>query len=217
MYTLILALAPVLIILFYIYFRDKYEKEPLGLLLRALLTGAFITLPIILTEQWLHTRGNHHQGYMAAAYQAFIIAALTEETFKFAGLFLLVWRHRAFNEKFDGIVYGVFVSLGFAAVENILYVYEFGHEVAYSRALTAVPAHAVFGIVMGYYLSMARFSKKMRFYFLLQALLIPILLHGIYDFILMTEHQWLLLVFIPYLIYLWRTGFRRMRELSVNQ
>jgi len=124
--------------------------------------------------------------------------------------------HKEFDEKYDGIVYAVFVSLGFALVENIMYVFQYGHEVAYSRAITAVPVHAILGITMGYYFSLAKFFKKRRTVNFLTALLMPILLHGIYDFILMSQHQMYLLIFIPFLYYLWRSGFKKMKELSDN-
>ncbi len=134
--------------------------------------------------------------------------------FKFLFLFLLAWKSRSFNEKFDGIVYAVFVSLGFAAVENILYVIDGGSQVGFIRALTAVPGHALFGIAMGYHLGIARMYAEIRRRHLLYALLVPVILHGIYDFILMSGHPYLLLLFGLYLAYLWYGGFRQMKVLS---
>lgn len=216
MNLLVLALAPILIILFYIYIRDKYNKEPLGMLLKSLIAGMFITLPVVFTESGLHSLYFSDNPYASAGYSAFIVAGLTEEFFKFLALYFLIWKSRHFDEKFDGIVYGVFVSLGFAAVENVMYVYQLGHSAGFTRALTAVPAHAIFGVIMGYYFSRARFGRANRQYYLMLALFVPVMLHGIYNFILMTGHRYMLLAFIPYLIYLWRTGFRRMREMSVK-
>jgi RsiW-degrading membrane proteinase PrsW (M82 family) len=213
---LLLASAPVIIILVYVYIRDKYQKEPAGLLFKTLLVGALTTIPILLVETWLSKFMVYFSGLHAAAYNAFVVAAFTEEFFKFAALYYLIWRHKEFDEKYDGIVYAVFVSLGFALVENIMYVFQYGHEVAYARALTAVPVHAILGITMGYYFSLAKFYKKRRTVNFLTALLMPILLHGIYDFILMSQHQMFLLIFIPFLYYLWRSGFKKMKELSDN-
>ena len=210
----LLASAPVIIILVYVYIRDKYEREPLGLLLKVLLAGALTTIPILLVETWLSKFMVYFSGLQAAAYNAFVVAAFTEEFFKFAALYYIIWRHKEFDEKYDGIVYAVFVSLGFALVENIMYVFQYGHEVAYARALTAVPVHAILGITMGYYFSLAKFYKKRRIVNFITALLMPILLHGIYDFILMSQHQMYLLIFIPFLFYLWRSGFKKMKELS---
>lgn len=214
MNLLLLASAPVVIILIYVYIRDKYEKEPLGLLFKTLLAGALTTIPIMLVGIWLSEFLIYFTGLHAAAYTAFVVAGLNEEFFKFAALVFLIWRNKEFDEKFDGIVYAVFVSLGFALVENIMYVDRYGQEVAFIRALTAVPVHAALGITMGYYFSLAKFLQKRRTINFLTALLMPVLLHGIYDFILMSQHEMYLLIFIPFLLYLLRSGFKKMNELS---
>ncbi|MBN1338132.1 MAG: PrsW family intramembrane metalloprotease [Bacteroidales bacterium] len=211
---IIIALAPVLIILFYVYIRDKYNREPLGLLIKTLFVGGLAVIPVVYMESYLGKSFDTGSYLLAAAWNGFVVAAFTEESFKFIALYILIWNNRNFDEKFDGIVYAVFVSLGFAAVENIFYVFEYGHSAGFSRALTAVPAHAVFGVVMGYYFARAKFEKSNSALNFLKALFVPVFLHGLYDFILMTEHNLLLIAFIPFLIYLWRTGFRRMRELK---
>ncbi len=216
MNLLVIALAPVLIILIYVYVRDKYEKEPIGLLIKALLAGAFAVVPIMFVEGILSAYGSRFTGYTSVAYTAFVVAAFTEELFKFIALYLVIWKSKEFNEKFDGIVYAVFVSLGFAAVENVMYVFQYGHGAGISRALTAVPGHALFGVAMGYYFGLAKLSQKNKTKNFILALIVPIGLHGLYDFILMTQHQYLLLAFIPFLYYLWRGGFKRMKEHSDN-
>lgn len=213
MNLLILSLAPVLIIAGYIYFRDKYEKEPLRLLVIALLAGALTVIPILFVERFLSTFTDYFYGLMAAAWKAFVVAAFTEELFKFLALYLLIWKSREFNDKYDGIVYSVFISLGFAAVENVLYVFGNGYGTGIMRAFTAVPAHAIFGITMGFYFGMARFYTKKEDHLKRKALLIPVLLHGIYDFILFTGIDWLSIVFIGFLIYLYYSGLKRVREL----
>lgn len=218
MELLILALAPVFIILIYIYIRDKYEKEPLSLLVKALLLGVLIVVPVFFVEKFLQAAGANLSGYSKIAYVAFIVAAFTEEIFKFAALYYLIWKNKAFNEKIDGIVYAVFISLGFAAVENVVYVYKYGQSAAVLRALTAVPGHALFGVAMGYYLGLAKMSriKKKKTKNLLLAILVPIGLHGMYDFILMSEHKYLMVAFIPFLYYMWKSGFKRIKEHSDN-
>jgi RsiW-degrading membrane proteinase PrsW (M82 family) len=208
------SLAPVFIIAIYVYFRDKYEKEPLGLLLTALAAGALVVIPIIFVERYLMSIMPSMGKVGTAAYQAFLVAGTTEELFKYLALLLLIWRSPSFNEQFDGIVYAVFVSLGFAAVENVMYVMEGGYQTAVLRAVTAVPAHALFGVTMGYYLGIARRYRELRRDYIRRALIIPILLHGIYDFILMVQVGWLLLGFIPFLGYLYVAGVRRMKKLS---
>lgn len=211
---LLASLAPVFIILFYIYFRDKYEKEPLRMLVKAILAGILVVLPVIFVERLLMGLDPSSGRVAGAAYRAFVVAGSTEELFKFAALYLLVWKSPSFNEKFDGIVYAVFVSLGFAGVENVLYVMESGMQTALVRSLTAVPAHAIFGVTMGYYLGIARMYKEVRSTYLPRAILVPIVLHGIYDFILMVEIGWLLLFFIPYVIVLYFMAHKKMKVLS---
>lgn len=214
MNLIIIALVPVFIIALYIYIRDKYEREPIRLLLISLVFGCIITIPVVFVEEFLLNLGQGFTGLSSAAWNGFVVAAFTEELFKFIALYLLIWRNRHFNEKFDGIVYASFISLGFGGIENILYVTDGGMSVGITRAFTAVPAHALFGVIMGYQFGLARFYPGERSRRLLLALLIPILLHGIYDFILMSGHQFLLFAFLPFLIFLWLFGFRRIRQLS---
>jgi len=214
MAILLASLAPVFIILLYIYFRDKYEKEPLRMLVKALLGGVLIILPVIFVERWLSSISPFSEKVGAAAWHAFVVAGSTEEVFKYLALYLLIWKSPSFNEKFDGIVYAVFVSLGFAAVENVMYVMDGGLQTAAIRAVTAVPAHAIFGVTMGYYLGIAHMYEELRKHYLLRAIAIPILLHGIYDFILMVEIGWLLILFIPYVVLLYVMGIKKMNVLS---
>lgn len=215
MTVLIVALAPVVIILFYVYFRDKYEKEPVGLLLKALLAGAFIVLPIILVERVISYFNPGIPGTVLYGFwNAFAVAGFTEELFKFAALYLLIWRNPNFNEKFDGIVYAVFVSLGFAAVENVMYVVNSGMQTALMRAWTAVPIHAILGVTMGYYFGIAHMYPEIRRTFLLRSISVPVLLHGFYDFILMSGLPWLLSLFLPFVIYMYYSGLKRMKIIS---
>jgi RsiW-degrading membrane proteinase PrsW (M82 family) len=214
MNLILIALAPVFVIAFYIWMRDKYEREPFKQLILALVGGCLITIPVIFVERWLGAPLEYLSGYAVAAWNAFVVAAFTEEIFKFMALMILFWNNPNFNEKFDGIVYASFIGLGFAGVENILYVTDGGAGVGLIRAFTAVPAHALFGVVMGYQLGLAKFYPQEKFRRFFLALFLPILLHGIYDFILMSEHPYLLLAFVPFVAFLWIFGFRRMRELS---
>ncbi|MCK4919969.1 MAG: PrsW family intramembrane metalloprotease [Bacteroidales bacterium] len=214
MNLILFALAPVLIILVYVYFRDKYEKEPVGLLLKALLAGAIIVIPVIFLEKFMGFLNPFEANPFNGFWNAFAVAGFCEELFKFIALYILIWRNPNFNEKFDGIVYAVFISLGFAGIENILYVSEGGVGVALTRAWSAVPAHAIFGITMGYYFGIARMYKELRKSFLWKSFLIPFLLHGIYDFILMAGIPALLALFLPFVIYLYYSGLKRMKVIS---
>ncbi|HPT31684.1 MAG TPA: PrsW family glutamic-type intramembrane protease [Prolixibacteraceae bacterium] len=211
---LLISLAPVAIIAGYIWFRDKYEREPFRMLFFSLLAGALIVVPVIFAENLISIPGEGLEGIPAAAWKAFAVAGFTEEVFKYLALFLLIWKSREFNDKYDGIVYGTFLSLGFAGVENILYVFSEGYSTGLVRAFTAVPAHAIFGITMGFYLGLAKFYPRKRRALQWRALLIPILLHGIYDFILMTGIEWLWIVFFAFLVFLYISAFRRLKRLS---
>jgi RsiW-degrading membrane proteinase PrsW (M82 family) len=211
---LLISLAPIFIIAIYVYIRDKYEKEPFLLLLKALFIGVLVILPVVLIEKWLASFSIHLEGLSKVAFHAFVIASLTEEGFKYCGFILIFWRDKNFNEKFDGIVYAMFISLGFAAIENILYVFQGGITIGIARALTAVPAHALFGTVMGYYFGLARFYPHLKIKYLILAFVMTFLWHGFYDFLLLSKNPMLLLLFIPLIIYFWINGFRKMKKLS---
>ncbi len=211
---LFISLAPVFIIAFYIYSRDRYEKEPLSVLIKALFIGVLCVLPVLLIEGVLTKLYIGPEGISEAAYTAFVVAGLTEEGIKFLALYLFFWKNKNFNEKFDAIVYAVFISLGFAAIENVLYVFQGGYSVGLVRAVTAVPAHALFGIMMGYNFGLARFNREYKGINLFAAFAIPFISHGAYDFLLLGNSQLLMLVFVPVFVFYWITGFRKMKKLS---
>lgn len=216
MSLLIVSIAPIVIIAFYIYFRDKYEKEPFGLLLLSLLAGGLIVIPIVLIGTLLRPLGDSLSGLYKAGFEAFVMAAFIEEGLKYLAVYLLIWRNRNFNEKFDGIVYAVFISLGFALVENIMYVFEGGLATGLLRAFTAVPFHAVDGVIMGFYFGIARFKKDDKEADLIKAFLLPFLFHGLYDFFLMSENVLFLILWLPLLIYLWRNAMKKIRKHSAD-
>ncbi len=214
MILLLAAIAPSAAFMYYFYMKDKYEKEPRRLLIKAFLLGAISVIPILMVEMSLNVFERADESLIAAGYTAFIVAGLVEEAFKFLMFYLLIWRNNEFNEMYDGIVYGVFISLGFATVENIGYVLSTGFSVAFLRSITAVPAHAMFGVAMGYHLGIAKFVRqpyKSRYF--RRGLIVPVLLHGIYDFILLSHRYYIMSVFVIYMIYLWRRGIRNVREL----
>lgn len=215
MYLLLLALAPAIILMMYVYFRDKYEKEPIGLILKGILLGAIIIFPVGLIENYIMGFSTGLSKIPKAAFDGFIVAGATEEAFKYFVVFILIWRNRNFNEKFDGIVYAVSVAIGFAAIENIFYIFSGNSlQTGIVRAFTAVPGHTIFGVVMGFYLGLARFSNQGKGKWMLRAFTVPWLLHGIYDFMLMSGHTVLLLLFIPFLIFMYRYGLKRMKEFN---
>ncbi len=185
--TLILsAIAPAFIIIIYIYLKDKYEKEPKRIMLYSFLLGAIVTV-LISTVLYvffdyilpLPDDNNITQQFI----KAFFVVALIEEFSKYVIVRYYSQTRKAFNEPFDGIVYAVIVSMGFAMVENLIYVFQGGLEVALIRAFTAVPAHATFGVLMGYFMGKAKFNGK-RIGDNLIGLSLAILFHGAYDFFL---------------------------------
>jgi len=137
-----------------------------------------------------------------------------EEGFKFAALYFLIWRSRNFNEPVDGIVYAVFISLGFAGVENVLYVFNpqlGGMSTALMRAVVSVPAHGLFGIIMGYHFAIARFEPQNKSLRIFLAFFAPWLAHGVYNTILLSGYTYYLVVFVPFLLMLWHSGLKKIR------
>ena len=189
MVLLALALAPALAIMIYIYIKDKYEREPVKLLLKNFGLGAtasiVITLIIGLVLKLIFPTADP-LSVAEQFFKAFIIVALVEEFSKYIIVRYYAQRNKEFDEPFDGIVYAVMVSMGFAALENILYVYQFGMANGIVRAFTAVPAHASFAIIMGYYMGKAKFAptKKEKIKLNLTGLFAATLFHGAYDFFL---------------------------------
>jgi RsiW-degrading membrane proteinase PrsW (M82 family) len=208
------AIAPSAALLYYFYARDKYEKEPRLLLLKAFLLGGGLVIPVLFAEMKLHIFDMASSTLLTAGYTAFVVAGFVEEFFKFLFFMLYIWKNNEFNEMYDGIVYSVFISLGFATVENLAYVLSTGFNTAILRSLTAVPAHALFAVAMGYYLGISKFAKvRYRKKYILLGLIIPVILHGIYDFILFSQKFYLLILFIPYMLYLWKRGLSQVDEL----
>ena len=193
----ILAIIPAVFIIAFIYHKDKAEKEPIGLLISLFIMGATISVIGAVVAEGLLEKGlaevvaKGSTGYNFI--MCFFIVALAEEGFKFLVLRLRTWKHRAFNYPFDGIVYAVIVSLGFATLENILYLTKLGtYQVALVRGLLSVPGHAIDAVFMGLFYGKAKYcfcagdnSGKNKNMFL--AFFVPIITHGFYDFCLFSE------------------------------
>ena len=222
MILFISAAFPVFIFLYMIYRKD-HEKEPLGLLLIAFGGGCISpVVSLLLSEGFMTLSGLFPGSLLTSFHESFLQAAVPEEIAKFFFLYLIVWKSREFNHHYDGIVYAVFVSLGFALVENILYVFEGGIGTAIGRAILAIPGHGLDGVLMGYYFSLARFHDgKKRKEFLFKSLAVPILFHGGYDFFLFymdksLNNNFLLFgLFIAFLwlvIKLWKKGIYKINK-----
>jgi RsiW-degrading membrane proteinase PrsW (M82 family) len=177
-----LALAPGVAIGLYIYLKDHHEREPIGLLMKAFGLGigsVMITLAVSAPiGQFIPI---NESNLSEQAVHAFLIVALVEELSKFIFVRYVFYRNENFNEPFDGIVYSVMVGMGFATFENILYVFDGGMGTALLRMFTAVPAHASFAILMGYFLGKAKFEHR-KGHYAFYALVVATLFHGAYDY-----------------------------------
>ena len=206
--VLIPALLPVFFIFLYIYRADKNEREPIRFVLKVMLMGAIFALPCAFIEsamesllQGFYDPESIEYGFMENT----VGVALIEELSKWLVFMFFVWKSKDFDHTFDGIVYGASASLGFAAIENVMYVIDYGTGVSITRAIFSIPGHTTFGLFMGYYMSRAKMrsvNKKIIGLAKLKALLVPTLLHGIYDFLLSDQAGNLTYLFIFYVIFL---------------
>lgn len=218
-FLLLAALLPPLILLLVIYRMDKLEREPPGLMIRLFFRGLLAMVPILvlelLADQFVDLFSWNYYTYLFLAY--FCIPGFIEEGVKYRVLVGKVWRNPNFNFRFDGIVYAVFVSLGFAAVENVLYVLTSGFGTAVLRAVFSIPGHAMFGVVMGVGIGQAKWleaggqskqAKSIRS----RAWLKAAVLHGLYDFLLIGFGGLFYIYFIFLVIYVLCLLRRSARE-----
>lgn len=188
MQLLAVALAPGLAICIYIYWKDKFDREPRLLLAKAFAFGMLSTIPALILEVFVSRLGLQESPELfATAVYAFAGVAAIEEFCKFFFVYRYLYNHKEFDEPFDGITYAVMVSMGFATLENVAYTLQYGMETAIWRMFTAVPAHATFAVIMGYFLGLAKFRSDESNKFIALAVLVPILFHGAYDFSLMQQ------------------------------
>ena len=182
-----LAVIPGILIIIYVYRKDKVEKEPVGLIVRLLALGAVSCIVAGFAESFASAfLPSFPAGTLEyALVNSFALAAFWEELLKYLALRIGSWRSPHFNYRFDGVVYGVSSAVGFARVENIMYVYEYGYQTALVRAFTAVPLHAFCGVAMGVFYAMAKKEsiqgRSSGFGYTLLALIVPMMIHGVYD------------------------------------
>ena len=218
---LVLAIAPVATIILWIYLKDKYDKEPVITLSKFFILGILVSALAIYVEELL-IKLNTFSKIGDMIYISFIVAGLTEEGLKALILIPNLLRERNFNEKLDGIIYSIFLSLGFATVENIIYILfedpTSVFQVSIIRAIISIPAHMMFAIIMGYYISKYKFNSstpKQKTYLII-SIIVPILLHGIFDFILMIPYRWSIIVFVAYIVFLWKISLDKLDEYTDN-
>ena len=190
-----LAAIPSVLVIVYIYRKDRGEREPPLLVFIAFVIGFFAVGPAVLLEILFSEVSVRFSGIGYRLFRAFVIAALVEEGVKLAAVRLFLYRRRDFNEVADGILYTIAASLGFAFFENVLY--SFGPpSVIIVRGITAVPLHASASGLLGYFIGTTKVTGKNR---LLIGLFWAVSVHGLYDFFLFTG-SWPAFLVFPLLI-----------------
>lgn len=222
--ALVLAVVPSALILRYFVRRDEFP-EPRRAIATTFAWGVGSIVPAVILAILLLLALDALAGdevtnpWFRGAGIAFFGAAIPEELFKFAVLYFYCRRLNDFDEPMDGVVYGVTASLGFATLENVLYVVDGGIGIAIVRAFTAVPGHALLGVIMGFYFGLAHFEPRRRRLLLWGAYLSPVIFHGLYNTVLIAPEEgaatlWALLVFAVMAVEIWyaRRLHRRLRR-----
>ncbi len=212
-----MAVLPVVILILIMVYLNRYDREPIRYMFWFFFWGAFSVLPVLGFETILSFLNPFRGSPLEAAYFAFVVAGFTEEWMKRRFLLRGIWHAKFFDQRLDGIVFSVLIALGFATVENISYIFfQYAQEplVAIYRGVLSVPAHMLFAIAMGYEVSLAKFSptESDRRRHLLKSLWVPVLLHGVFDFILMAEKWGLMIFFFPFLLYLWISNVKKLKR-----
>lgn len=222
---LLVSILPIILILFFIYQKDK-NKESIRLLLLLFLCGiisCFLVISISNTLKpifpFFNWNYSSHSVITTFLY-TFLGVALIEEICKWVMVYGIGYYHKEFEELYDITVYAVFVSLGFACYENIAYVFHIGElKTALLRAVSAVPAHACDAVFMGYYLSLAktfcfRKNKKLEKKNIFLSIFVPVVLHGVYDFCLLMNYRIFLRLFFVFMIYLYIHTYQKINKMA---
>ena len=219
---LIIAILPVFLIGLFIYKRDA-KKEPSKLLFKLFIGGVASCFPAVVLELIV---GNffpemENMNFIQLFLYVFIGIALVEEVCKWFFVYKISYNHNDFDSLYDMIVYSAFVALGFACFENILYVSSSGMITGIVRAISAVPGHVCDGIFMGSYLSLAKINQingnhSLSRKFKIFSLVIPTIVHGIYDFCLFWANPIFIMIFITFVIVIFIICFRKVKDISKN-
>ncbi len=218
--AMIIAIFPSLVFGWFIYKKDILEKEPISMLVKLFFFGVLITIPASFLENFLIALLPTDKSLTSIFLISFIGIALVEESLKYFIFYETSYKSSHFNHIYDGIVYAVFVSLGFATLENILYVFSYGNGVGLLRAIVSVPAHVFFGVYMGYKMGFAKYytvvknnAKAKKFKVL--SLLIPVLLHGVFNFLLLLENINVIIVFFAFVIFLYVMAYLKVKKTAL--
>lgn len=209
---LVISLLPGFLLARYLYNKDK-EKEPMGLLIKLFCGGIIACLMVLIVSSILEILSisggdTNEMSLTELAFEAFICIAFVEEFCKWIIVYKYSYNHVEFDEFYDMIIYSAFVSLGFACFENIFYVYEGGISTGIIRGVLAVPGHACDAIFMGYYLGLSKIcdiekNKIGKTRNIILSILIPMLLHGAYDYFLMSNSLLMFIAFVIFIILLY--------------
>jgi RsiW-degrading membrane proteinase PrsW (M82 family) len=218
---LVIAIAPAVALFLFFYLRDKYRREPIGVLLVTFALGAASLIPAAMTSlslQRLTGWRSSTPSLLHAFLGAMIIVGLVEEGAKFLVVRFYAYHRPEFDEPYDGIMYSVMAALGFATLENIIYIFSNGAGTGVMRALLAMPSHAFDGVLMGYFLGEAKFARSNRDGNWLSALGfgLAVIAHGLYDFIVFSldKRPLMILSLLTMAALFWVIFFKATRKLS---
>lgn len=207
MFTILsVGIAPSVALMSFFYLKDRIT-EPIPLIIRTFIFGALLVFPIMFIQYAFSA-----EGIGTPFIQAVFISAWIEEFFKWFIFLYVIYHHTEFDAHYDGIVYVVSISLGFATVENILYLFVHGIELAFTRALFPVSSHALFWVVMGYHFGKAKMNKFQYKRNLCLPLVIPFILHGMYNYVLQVVFAEWLVATISFMLLLWAYGLHRVKS-----
>ena len=222
---LLAALLPCIVLLYYVYKKDKVESEPTGLLIKLFIFGCISTIPAIILEMVgtnvLTAIGLDPSSILFILIENFLVVGFAEEFSKRFMLKLGSWKDPNFNYLFDGVVYAVFVSVGFAALENVGYIMSFGLEVAPIRGLAAIPLHAICGMFMGHAYGLAKYYEKAGNYSasksaMKMSLVIPMLIHGFYDFCASVDSEMMGYIWLIFVVVIDIIAIRAVKRYAEN-
>ncbi|SCY19657.1 PrsW family intramembrane metalloprotease [Butyrivibrio sp. INlla14] len=217
-----MAVLPAALLMYFVYKADKIEKEPAGLLVKLFLFGLLSTLSALVLEilgELILRLIFPYGGLAYTALMMFCVVALSEEAGKYFVVKKVAWKDPAFNYTFDAVVYAVFSSLGFAALENVMYLTDAPIITAIMRGILAVPGHAIDAVFMGSYFGAAKRceaigDEKGKKANLIKALVVPVIIHGFYDFCLSCDIPYAIVIFFIFEIFITIYAIMKVKKLS---
>ncbi len=236
--NVVFAIVPAILLCIYIYKMDFIEKEPIPMLLTLFFLGVLVTVPVSFVESNMISLFKINDTDAFSCFiLAFFIVALAEEGFKYLILYFGTWKNKNFNHIYDGIVYAVFISLGFAMLENLIYVMrptlssieymsmpsidaiKSSTDTALLRALLSVPAHGFYAVASGYYFGLAKLNNSIGFkrksiILLICSFVVPIILHGLFDFLLLISNNILTWTFYCFVSILYISSYFNIKKIS---